>query len=125
MKSIYEKSNGYSYGKAMTEDDTVAELTEGVFWEWNDKLEVMGSICDFYDFVWRFYPDGRLVLTDRLTYEDDPVNSCEWSGKSDESHLKYNDLDHMLLEWAHELTEEQAELFQEEIKFIEENIKSE
>ena len=53
---------------------SVAELTEDVFCKWTDELEIMGSICDFYDYSWRFYPDGRLVLADSInkdvTYSD-------------------------------------------------------
>ena len=71
MESRYKKNRGYTYGNMIiTQDDddtTVSELTEGVFQDWNDKLETMGSICDCYDYSWRFYPDGRLVLSDFRT----------------------------------------------------------
>lgn len=56
MESRYKRDHGYSYGEMIQKQDalTVSELTEGVFSEWDDKLEIMGSICDFYDYMWRF-----------------------------------------------------------------------
>ena len=82
MESRYKRDHGYSYGEMIQKQDalTVSELTEGVFSEWDDKLEIMGSICDFYDYMWRFYPDGRLVLADTILYSKD-VKNCEWKGK--------------------------------------------
>ena len=46
MKSRYEKQYGYTYESMITVQDkeTVSELTAGVFTQWNDRLEAMGSI---------------------------------------------------------------------------------
>lgn len=100
MESRYKRDHGYSYGEMIQKQDalTVSELTEGVFSEWDDKLEIMGSICDFYDYMWRFYPDGRLVLADTILYSKD-VKNCEWKGKVDCGHLEYHSLDDMLSDW--------------------------
>lgn len=121
MTSRYERSRGYSYGSMITSQDdvTVSELTENVFREWNDKLEIMGSICDFYDYVWRFYPDGRLVMSDTILHNGD-AESCNWVGSNDCGHLEYHSLDEMLLDWLDELkTNESEEQFTEEVEFIE------
>ena len=121
MESRYKKNRGYTYGSMIVaqDDTTVSELTEGVFREWNDKLEIMGSICDFYDYVWRFYPDGRLVMSDTILHNGD-VESCNWVGSNDCGHLEYHSLDEMLLDWLDELkTNESEEQFTEEIEFIE------
>ena len=85
MESRYKKNRGYTYGSMIVaqDDTTVSELTEGIFHEWNDKLEIMGSICDFYDYSWRFYPDGRLVLSDFLNEDS------EWRGENDYGHFEY------------------------------------
>lgn len=101
MESRYKRDHGYSYGEMIQKQDalTVSELTEGVFSEWDDKLEIMGSICDFYDYMWRFYPDGRLVLADTILYSKD-VKNCEWKGKVDCGHLEYHSLDDMLSDCA-------------------------
>nr|DAO32065.1 MAG TPA: hypothetical protein [Caudoviricetes sp.] len=115
MESRYKKNRGYTYGSMIvTQDDTtVSELTEGVFHEWNDKLEIMGVICDFYDYSWRFYPDGRLVLSDFLNEDS------EWRGENDYGHFEYQSLDEMLLDWMDELEKnESEEKFDEEIEFI-------
>ena len=117
MESRYKKNRGYTYGNMIiTQDDddtTVSELTEGVFQDWNDKLETMGSICDCYDYSWRFYPDGRLVLSDFLH------GDSEWRGENDCGHCEYQSLDEMLIDWLDELEKnESKEKFDEEIEFI-------
>ena len=121
MESRYKRDHGYSYGEMIQKQDalTVSELTEGVFSEWDDKLEIMGSICDFYDYMWRFYPDGRLVLADTILYSKD-VKNCEWKGKVDCGHLEYHSLDDMLSDWLDELKRnDSTKKFDEEISFIE------
>lgn len=126
MKSRYEKIRGYNYGKMIIEQekerretkDVVKELTENNFSEWNDKLEIMGSICDYYDYVWRFYDDGRLVLADRLA-TDTGDTTCDWIGENSCGHLEYNSLDAMLIDWLDELEKNEGkEQFSEEILFI-------
>lgn len=48
MESRYKRDHGYSYGEMIQKQDalTVSELTEGVFSEWDDKLEIMGIISE-------------------------------------------------------------------------------
>lgn len=95
------------------DNTTVSELTEGVFLEWNDKLEAMGSICDFYNYAWRFYPDGRLILSDFLN------DDCEWRGSNSCGHIEYQSLDDMLKDWLEELEKNEGkDKFEEEIEFI-------
>lgn len=121
MTSRYKRSRGYSYGSMITSQSeaTVSELTENVFHEWNDKLEIMGSVCEFYDYVWRFYPDGRLVMSDTILHNRD-AESCNWIGSNDCGHLEYHSLDEMLLDWLDELKANKSkERFTEEIEFIE------
>ena len=121
MESRYKKDNGYTYGEMITTQDntTVEELTLGVFKKWNDRLEVMGSICDFYDYVWRFYSDGRLVLATTIDYNTNP-SSCDWKGNNECGHLEYQSIDDMLRGWLDELKEnESVYWFEDEIAFIE------
>lgn len=107
MKSRYKRSRGYSYGSMITSQDdvTVSELTE--------------NVCEFYDYVWKFYPDGRLVISDTILYNGD-TESCNWIGSNNCGHLEYCSLNEMLLDWLDELKRnENEEQFTEEIAFIE------
>ena len=114
MQSRYKRNNGYSYGYMIitTNHMSVAELTEGVFRKWTDELEIMGSICDFYDYSWRFYPDGRLVLTDSINKD---VN---WRGKNECGHFEYQSLNEMLRDWLDKLTKNESKEFDAEIYYI-------
>lgn len=115
MKSRYKRSNGYSYGYIIitTNHMSVAELTEGVFRKWTDELEIMGSICDFYDYSWRFYPDGRLVLADSINKD---VN---WRGRNECGHFEYQSLNEMLRDWLEKLTKDESKKqFDDEIYYI-------
>lgn len=121
MKSRYEKQYGYTYESMITaqDEETVSELTEGVFTHWNDKLETMGSICDFYEYLWRFFPDGRLVLTSLDSNDED----CDWKGETYSGHHEYLSLDEMLSDWLTKIDEADKKYFIDEIQFIKENIK--
>ena len=34
----------------------------------NKYLEPLSSICKCYDYVWRIYPDGCVVMVDKVIY---------------------------------------------------------
>ena len=93
------------------------DLTNGVFSEWNEKLEAFTHICDLYDYVFRFYEDGRIVMEDRIL-ED---TNCQWRGKDDCGHLEYSSIDDMLKDWLDEIknNENVKSILKNEIKFIE------
>lgn len=115
MKNRYERTHGYTYGHMIVTKNhmTVAELTEGVFPKWTHELEIMGSICDFYDYSWRFYLDGRLVLANSTN------KNLNWIGKNDCGHHEYQSLNDMLRDWLDELTEDKSkEQFDDEIYYI-------
>ena len=61
------------------EKHLVEDLTSNLFHEWNDKLEILTRICDYYSYTFRFYSDGRLVLqmVNAKTKDDD----SRWRGK--------------------------------------------
>ena len=60
MKREYLKNNFWS-DNAEDEKYLTEYLTRGIFHKWNDKLEILTRICDYYSYMFRFYPDGRLV----------------------------------------------------------------
>lgn len=100
------------------EKNLVEDLTSNVFHEWNDKLEILTRICDYYSYMFRFYLDGRLVLqmVNAKTKDDD----SRWRGKDDCGHLEYFSIDAMLIDWLDELKKNEGSYkFEEEIKFIE------
>lgn len=55
------------------------ELTRGVFHKWNDKLETLTRMCDYYSYMFRFYSDGRLVL--QMVGENTKDEDTEWRYK--------------------------------------------
>ena len=115
MKREYLKNNflGDNDEKYLTE-----YLTRGAFHQWNDKLEVMTRICDYYTYMFRLYPDGRIVL--QMMNANTKDTDSEWRGKDDCGHLEYETLDHMLVDWLHELKQNEGSYkFNEEIAFIE------
>lgn len=101
----------YEYGNMIveqeadgrTEEETISSLTERVFSQWNDELEAMGRICDDYDYMWRFYSDGRIVVADRLLL-DNYETTCDWQGKNTCGHLEFNSLKEMLETWKTTIT---------------------
>lgn len=116
MLNEYLKNNLFE----ATEDNEVyltKDLTNGVFSEWNEKLEAFTHICDLYDYVFHFYKDGRIVMENRIL-ED---LNCNWKGKSECGHLEYSSIDEMLCDWFNEIknNEKVQSLLKEEIEFIE------
>lgn len=116
MLEEYLKNNLY----AVTKENKKAiaeELTNGVFSEWNEKLESFTHICDLYDYVFRFYDDGRIVMEDRIL-ED---TNCEWRGENKCGHLEYSSIDQMLIDWLDEIknTDTVKAILEDEIQFIE------
>ena len=104
----------------MTKDNEVfltEDLTNCVFSEWNEKLESFTHICDLYDYGFRFYEDGRIVMEDRFL-ED---SNCEWKGKSECGHLEYQSIEDMLKDWLDEIKNNEyiKSILYNEIKFIE------
>lgn len=99
------------------EKHLVEDLTSNLFHEWNDKLEILTRICDYYSYTFRFYSDGRLVLQimNNNTKDDDST----WRGKDDCGHLEYPSIDAMLIDWLDELKKNEGSYkFEEEIKLI-------
>ena len=96
-------------------------LTNNVFSEWNEKLEVFTHICDLYDYGFHFYEDGRIAMEDRIL-ED---SNCEWKGKNECGHLEYQSIDNMLKDWLDEIKnhEKAQDIFKNEIEFIEQEQK--
>lgn len=68
--------------------------------------------------MFRFYPDGRLVL--QIMNANTKDTDSEWRGKNDCGHLEYETLDHMLVDWVDELKKNEGSYkFDKEIAFIE------
>lgn len=112
--------NNYLYEKTKENEVFMTEdLTNHIFSEWNDKLETFTHICDLYEYVFRFYENGRIVMEDRIL-ED---TNCKWKGKSDCGHLEYLSIDDMLIDWLDEIKSNENEnmraLLKDKIDFIE------
>lgn len=115
-----------AYLKEYSLDDTeegekqlVEDITKNVFHKWNDKLEVLTRICEWYDYVFRFYPDGRMVM--QMLSGNTKDEDSEWRGKDDCGHLEYPSLDAALIDWQDELGKNEGSYkFDEEIEFIKE-----
>ena len=121
MKQKYFKNNFWS-DSAEDEKYFTEYLTRGVFHTWNDKLEILARICDYYSYMFRFYPDGRLVLQTLIINIENTIS--EWKGKDYCGHLEYENLDCMLIDWLDELRENEGSYkFDEEIAFIEDLLK--
>lgn len=117
MKRNYLKNNFWN-DNADDEKYLTEYLTRNVFHKWNDKLEILTRICDYYSYMFRFYPDGRLVL--QMINANTKDTDSEWRGKDDCGHLEYETLDYMLVDWLDELKKNEGSYkFEEEIKFIE------
>ena len=117
MKRNYLKNNFWS-DNADDERYLTEYLTRGIFHKWNKKLEILTRICDYYSYMFRFYPDGRLVL--QMMNANTKDTDSEWRGKDDCGHLEYETIDHMLVDWLDELKKNEGSYkFDEEIKFIE------
>lgn len=118
MLNEYLKNNLYEKNKK-NEVSMTKELTNGIFSEWNEKLESFTHICDLYDYVFRFYDDGRIVMEDKIL-ED---TNCQWIGKDDCGHLEYLSIDDVLIDWLDEIksneNENMRELLKDKIDFIE------
>lgn len=103
-----------------TEDEKVLveDCTNNVFHRWNDQLEILTRICDWYCYMCRFYPDGRLVL--QMMNANTKDTDSEWRGKDDCGHLEYHSLDDALIDWLDELKKNEGSYkFAEEIEYIE------
>lgn len=103
-----------------TEDEKVLveDCTNNVFHRWNDQLEILTRICDWYCYMFRFYPDGRLVL--QMMNANTKDTDSEWRGKDDCGHLEYHSLDDALIDWLDELKKNEGSYkFDEEIEYIE------
>lgn len=117
MKREYLKSNCLD-NNDVDEKYFVENYTKGLFHKWNDKLEILTRICDYYSYLWRFYPDGRLVL--QMMEENTKDEDTEWKGKDNCGHFEYETLDHMLVDWLDELRKNEGLYkFDEEIAIIE------
>ena len=68
----------------------------------NKYLEPLSSICKCYDYVWRIYPDGCVVMVDKDMYKRG-CTSLRWVGKSTCGHLEYKSVEQMLINWLPEL----------------------
>lgn len=107
------------YTNVKDEEQFVEKITNNVFQKWNKKLEILARICDYYWYLFKFYPNGRLVL-----YMAD--KSSEWEDKNGYGHFEYYSLDDMLIKWLDTLRRDTREdtirknkNFEEEIIFIE------
>lgn len=117
MKQEYLKNNLYQ-NNAEDEKYLVEDITHGTFHKWNGKLEILTRICDWYGYMFRFYPDGRLVL--QMLLANTKEEEFEWIGKDDCGHLEYQTIDEMLIDWLDELKKNEGSYkFDEEINFIE------
>lgn len=116
MRAAYLK--GYSLDDTEEcEKQLVEDITKNVFHKWNDKLEVLTRICEWYDYVFRFYPDGRMVM--QMLSGNTKDEDSEWRGKDDCGHLEYPSLDAALIDWQDELGKNEGSYkFDEEIEFI-------
>ena len=92
MKREYLKNNFWG-NNAEDEKYLTEYLTRDIFHKWNDKLEILTRICDYYSYMFRFYPDGRLVL--QMMNANTKDTDSEWRGKDDCGHLEYETLDHI------------------------------
>lgn len=117
MKQEYLKNNLYEDNTG-NEKYLVEDITNNVFYKWNDKLEILTRVCDWYGYMFRFYSDGRLVL--QMMEMNTKEEETEWRGKDDCGHLEYQNLDEMLIDWLDELKQNEGSYkFDEEIAFIE------
>lgn len=116
MLSEYLKNNLYAATKE-NEKFMTENLTNGVFSEWNEKLEVFTHICDLCDYVFRFYEDGRIVMEDRILKN----TNCEWKGERTCGHLEYQSIDEMLKDWLDEIKKNETvcSILKDEIEFME------
>lgn len=116
MKQEYLKNNLYE-DNTENEKYLVEDITNNVFHKWNDKLEILTRVCDWYEYMFRFYSDGRLVL--QMLKMNTKEEESEWMGKDDCGHLEYQNLDEMLVDWLDELKQNEGSYkFEEEIDFI-------
>lgn len=110
MKERYLKSHLISEDDA---NDFINEITNGVFNEWNDTLEVFTSICEDFDYVWRFYTDGRVVVEDKLL-----DSGASWKNKNEKGHYEYKNVNEMLINHISKLINSNYD-YSKEIRFIE------
>ena len=76
MRKEYLK-NYYLKDNAEDEKILVEDFTKKVFHRWDDKLEILTRICDWYGYGFRFYPDGRLVL--QMLRNNTKEKDFEWN----------------------------------------------
>ena len=115
------------YGKAMLEQYTIKSLDE-----WSDEMEIVGHICDFFDYLWLKYDDGRIVLDSRGLYGDE-INgtdsiygNCEWLGKDYCGHIEASSVQEMCLKFLDSFKnceKQWVDYYSEDIAFIESLIK--
>ena len=105
MKQDYLKNNLYE-DNAESEKYLVEDITQGAFHKWNDKLEIITRVCDWYGYHFRFYSDGRLVMQ-------------MLNANTSEDEFDYQNIDEMLIDWLDELKQNEGSYkFDEEIAFI-------
>lgn len=110
--------NNYCLSDNAENEKYIAEdITNSVLHTWNDKLEVMLRICDYYTFMYRFYKDGKVVL--QMAFENTKDSETEWTGHSNDTHFEYESLDAMLADWSKRLKDSEDSAFAKEINFIE------
>lgn len=83
------------------------------------KKDVVNEICNCFDYNYKIYDDGRIVLDDGLGV--DHKATTEWLNKDFCGHQEYKSIDEMMIDWLEELKngKDAQEVFLEEIKFIE------
>lgn len=98
--------------------------------EWSNEMEVIGHVCDFFDYVWRKYNDGRIVLDmmmgshDKIEDTDSIYGNCDWLGKDYCGHIEAKSAKEMCLKLKFlddikEREKEWVEYYAEDIAFIE------
>lgn len=109
MKERYLKSHLISEEEA---DDFVNYITNGAFNKWNDTLEVFTSICEDFDYSWKFYNDGRVVVEDKLL-----DSGVLWKNKNEKGHYEYKNVNEMLIDHLSKLINSNYD-YSNEIMFI-------
>ncbi len=62
--------------------------------EWSDDMELIAIICDFFNFFWKRYNDGKIVLEDKVWSGEKIGNTnvyyghCKWIGYDYTGHFE-------------------------------------
>lgn len=83
-----------------------------------EKLNIIKEICNYFDYYYTIYEDGRVVIDNGLDIEHE--STLEWLNYSYCGHLEYKSIDDMLFDWLDELTNGEVTqiVFKDEIEFI-------